>query len=154
MTFSKREKSIYIELIVDIIAAGFYFSFLFSLSTPIDNPLEALGGTLLKITVASIIATIILHTFIIGADPVEAEDERDKAIKHRSTQLGYYALFTLNVIIIGSIFIDTFLEIPGSQPRFVALDTPFMIANAIVFALIAAGLVKGVSQLVLYRRGF
>lgn len=138
---SFHEKSIWITLIVTLAVFGFYFAQAITVFTNPELPDENLIGLFIVVVVFVIILQIILQSILAIIHRKEAEkdgDERDKLIELKATQTSYF------VLVFG--IWTTCISI-------LAIHSPLIIANMILFFFIAAETIGYIKQIYHYRRG-
>jgi hypothetical protein len=138
---SFEEKSTWINLIVNGLIFGGYFTFAFGVLTGGETPETALIPAFISTMILVILVHIFLHTLLALIFWKEAEqggDERDHLIDLKATRIAYYILVVGIFSLGGGLFFS---------------PTPFVIANTILFFFILAELASASTKIFLYRRG-
>ncbi len=135
---SFREKTAWISMLSMAAIYGFYFW------SVIHAGPHAGGfrfGGLLETIVALVVVQVVLIVAVAIVSPKDAKaprDERDKLIELRSMRVAYSALAT-------SVALACF---------FAAFDPPILFnANALLFILVTAEILRSACQIIQYRRG-
>ena len=133
MNLSYQEKSIGGSVAALVVVYGTYF---------VDAVLGRGGGVgrLVKTVVLLVAIEVVYHIVIAILDRPEAQDERDRMIGAVAHRNGYVALAGGVALLMCYAVLSPAL-------------TPFVLAQAMLAALVAAEVVKGVTQLYLYRAG-
>jgi hypothetical protein len=134
---SFREKSSWISLVSILAIYGAYFWSLVRSGSPAGT---SFGGLLMTIVAIAVVQTVLTVGVAVAA-PREAQappDEREKLIDLKATRFAYAALA-------GSVACACFFG--GFNPPIV------FNANALLFILVAAEILRSGSQIVQYRRG-
>lgn len=151
-SISNREMNIWSELIIDLIGMFIYINFLVTLSGNDNQSLYDLGKVVTKIIAISIVLGIVAHIVINGKNNQEPMDERDLLIDGRAAKAGYYTLIVLNIFILWQVAVsDRIMDFFG-RPNTLSISNPFEIGNAILICIIASGLLKACTKIVLYRK--
>ncbi|MCP5380772.1 MAG: hypothetical protein H6912_00250 [Kordiimonadaceae bacterium] len=162
MDLSNREKEIWIELIVSVAVAIYYFKAAYIAGGFNDIANAALAKVAVNAILMSIISTIILG-FLFNKKNNEAKDERDIAIEARANSYAYYGLCIFISIIIAQIMIDAGIGYFESQ-RPAGEDIGYfehdhimvnlaLVMHLMLMAMIAAGAIKSITQIYLYHQG-
>jgi uncharacterized membrane protein YciS (DUF1049 family) len=150
MDLSFQEKSVFGSLGITILLFGSYFiEVMQALTSDSPNSLDNLPSTLVGYIIAIVIVEAIYHIAIAMGSKNEEEDERDKLISARATQISYYVLAAGSIGIVGHILI--LVTIGESFSKFQL--HPIYLANLIFFAFIISEVVGFAMQLYYYRRG-
>lgn len=138
---SFQEKSNLAVLAAVSLVFGGYFGLVLPVMAVngVTPPAAMVGGVLAVMTVALIVLLVVAHILIAALAPKEAgrEDERDRVIEMRSDARASYVLAAGVFAAMAMLW----LEMP-----------PFWVANALLGALTASEIVKGVLRAVAYRR--
>ena len=137
---SFREKSAWISFVVILIVSGVYF---WNASRILGGQIEPRLG--LHVSVA-LLATFVLleavmHLIVAAKSPREAlaaRDEREQAIQMRATRRAFH------VAVVGALVAVSMLHVS---------DSPWVMGQVVLLAVVLAGLVNYGSQIVLFRRG-
>ncbi|GEM_PF-599699 len=151
MDISNREKEIWIELVISLLVAIYYFKHAFSNGGFSDMFNPELGKVVINAILFSIFATIALTIFFNTKDDVK-KDERYYAIDAKANSCAYYSFCLLCVGIIVQTFIS---EKVGyfSDAHLLNINLSSVL-HLILLSLIISGTVKSVTQLFFYRRGY
>jgi hypothetical protein len=135
-----KERSTWIELVV---AAGVFLWYLTVIAgrvrgTPVAD--VAFQGPLIRATVISIVATIVLHILyaILAGSRDTQEDQRDRQVARYGDWVGLWPL----VLGAGAALVLAMLEVDH-----------FWVANAIYVGFVVSSLTNSVSRLLAYQRG-
>ncbi len=160
MDLSNREKEIVIELIVSIAVAAYYFQAAYIAGGFTDLANMALGKVVINAILLSIASTIIL-SLVFNKKDNEAKDERDIAIEAKANSYAYYAMCVFISIIIGQIMISagigyfesknpTIEDFGYFEQRHIEMNLA-LVMHLMLMAMIAAGVIKSVTQIYHYR---
>ena len=141
---SFREKSAWISLASLLIAFGIYF-WDFARILAGHEPLAPMVPLFFSLLAALIIAEVVLHLLIAFRSPKDArtpKDERERLIELKATRIAFF------VLLAGALLSIWTMHLRLEDPR----DGTWLMAHCVLFSLVAAGLVKFGSQIVLYRR--
>ncbi len=162
MDLSNREKEIWIELIVSVAVAVYYFKAAYIAGGFTDLANVALGKVVLNAILLTIASTIILSIVFKKKDN-EVKDERDIAIEAKANSYAYYGLCIFISIIIAQIMIDAGIGYfeskrpPGEDIGYFEHDHIMvnlaLVMHLMLMAMIAAGAIKSITQIYLYRQG-
>lgn len=150
-----REKAAWISLAVTLVVWGGYFAVVWSeIAGGRPNGaliLERFMGAVVFSVVASIVTAIVLALVSGGAADAPA-DERERLIALKSTDVAYNVL-SLGVVVVAltapAVALGGLNLFPGDP----AADTALIAANGVLFALIAAEVVRGGLTIARYRLG-
>jgi hypothetical protein len=138
MNLSYREKSIWGSLITTLVVYGYYFAGVFGRSRPTEINRAALAQ--LGLAVVFIVAMeIVYHIVIAITSRVDPKDERDIQIEGKAYRNAYFLLVAGLFMLLGVIVLVGMTE--------------FLTVNLMLFSVVAAELLKSLTQLFLYRRG-
>ncbi|MCC3861126.1 hypothetical protein [Pseudemcibacter aquimaris] len=151
MDLSNREKEIWIELIVSIAVAIYYFTHAFNLGGFNNLTDPGLGKVVVNAILISIASTIILN-IVFAKKNTEAKDERDIAIEAKANSFAYYSLCVFCTLIIGQVMITEGIGY-FSQTHPVPVNAA-SIMHYLLIAIILSGTVKSSIQIFRYRRGY
>lgn len=152
MGFSIRERKIWIEMVVDLVVAVYYFTSVYQLSGWDEITGDEMGRIIRNSIAFAILGSIILNVAFIRSGKDEGKDERDYIIDARSNAFAYYTLFILCCMFIGHIMLvegAEFFFSWQSEP----LSNPF-IMHLIALSLLASSFIKATVQIISYRRGY
>jgi len=140
MDLSYQEKSILGSLLAVTVVYGLYFAgVLRDMGRPDFDGASFPLGRLVGAVVAIVIIEIVYHIILAVESKPEPRDERDILISGKAYRNAYFALAT-----------GAFLVMTG-----VVLSLrPFLTANLVLLFMVVAELVKFLTQLFYYRRGF
>ena len=150
MDFSYQEKSILGSLVAVSVVYGFYFA---GVVRDMGRP-EFDGGNVerLAFTVVAIVAIeVVYHVILALESKAEAKDERDLLIECKAYKNAYFLLATGAFLVIGSVIMAN-LRYTVAPTRIIV--TPFLTVNLVLFFMVLAEVVKFVTQLFYYRKGF
>lgn len=151
MDISNREKEIWIELVISLLVAIYYFKHALSTGGFSDMMTPELGRVVINAILFSIIATIVLTIFFNIKDNVK-KDERDYAIDAKANSYAYYSLCIFCMGIISQTLISERIGyFANSQILNINLST---VLHLLLLSLIVSGIIKSVTQLFFYRRGY
>lgn len=138
--FSFQEKSTLTVLLAFVVIYGWYFATVIEEATRVGVTAVGYQGLLLGMVIVFVLIVTIAHIVIAVADPKGADqtDERDRVINRTGEYLGGYALGAGTLVALGLAMIEA--------PHFV-------IAHAILGALVLSEIVSGTAKLFMYRRG-
>ena len=149
MDLSYQEKSILGSLIAMIAVYGYYFSSVVRHADRSEFDAGSLGRLMLAV-IAIIVIEIVYHILLAIESKVEPKDERDILIECKAYRNAYFLL------VVGAGLVITWVIVAGlirdAAPTQLIL-TPFITVNLVLFAMVAAELVKFLTQLFYYRRG-
>lgn len=140
---SFQEKSAWIMLALVALVYGWYFAVVFDVAASQEAVVRdiAYRGMMLVTVVVLTVSAAVSHIVIAVASPREADktDERDKEINRHGEYIGGFVLGVGALVALGLAMFEV---------------DHFWIANAILAGLVLSELVSGVTNIVLYRRGF
>lgn len=161
MDLSNREKEIWIELIVSVAVAVYYFKAAYIAGGFTDIANAALGKVVLNAILLTIASTITL-SIVFNKKDNEAKDERDVVIESKANSYAYYGLCIFIAIIIGQIMISAGIGyFEGANPSsddigyfdHTHIDVNIsLVMHLLLIALITAGAIKSITQIYLYRQ--
>ncbi|GMG86558.1 hypothetical protein [Biformimicrobium ophioploci] len=147
-----REKNIWAELLVTLLAAAYYVELL--AAAPVSGPEDLatyirglIGLVVMIVIVASVLATVIALT-----SEAELRDERDYRIDAIANRVAYYLLIACIIGVCVLLFSNAtpVAALLGKADGMVAGTT---VANVLILALLIASVARALVQLYLYRRG-
>jgi hypothetical protein len=156
---SFKEKSILGTLLLVLWVAAAYFTKVIHMLGSGDVDIVVLGKLAVSLIIFFIVLEIAFHSLIAVWSPKEAleiEDERDRLIELKGERVGGLLLGIGVAFTIGHIALHgVFGERTSSYPEVARFfdDSPFVIANLLLFWLTVSEVGKYVIQLVYYRRG-
>jgi hypothetical protein len=139
MEMSFREKSAWISVVLILVVFGPYF---WLVGRSLAGAGHVHGGTQFALILLFVVLEIVLHVAIAAQSPRDArapKDEREHLIDLKATSSAFYVLFGGALL---SIFTMHFRVNVWTLSQFV------------LFSIVVAELVKFISQIVLFRRGF
>jgi hypothetical protein len=150
MDLSYQEKSILGSLLATVVVYGYYF--VGALRSIGEGDLSSVHlGRLIFAVVAIIAIQIVYHIVLSVEGGVERKDERDILIECKAYRNGYFSLATGAFLVIGCVIMAALAGDPAGTRITV---TPFLIVNLVLLFMVLAELVKLLTQLFYYRRGF
>jgi len=150
MDLSNREKEIWIELVVSVVVAIYYFTNAYKAGGLIDIVNAELGKVVVNAILISIASTIIL-SIVFNKRNLEAKDERDIAIESKANSYAYYGLCVFITIIIGHIMISEGIGYFDNANPVILSSSAIM--HLLLISLITVGAIKSVTQIIHYRCG-
>ena len=150
MDLSYQEKGILGSLVAMVAVYGYYFA---SVLRDTSHP-EFGGGSLARLVfavVVIIVIEIVYHIVLALESKPEPKDERDILIECKAYRNAYFLLASGAFLVIGSVIMASLMR-DATPTRIVA--TPFLIVNLVLFFMVLAELMKFLTQLFYYRRGF
>tara|TARA_R110002096_G_scaffold416576_2_gene619236 strand:- start:49464 stop:49919 length:456 start_codon:yes stop_codon:yes gene_type:complete len=150
MDLSNREKEIWIELVVSMAVAIYYFTNAYNAGALFNIVNAELGKVVVNAIILSITSTIVL-SIVFKQKSTEAKDERDIAIESKANSYSYYGLCVFITIIIGHIMISEGIGYFDNETP-VSLDSS-AIMHLLLVSMIVAGAIKSVTQIIHYRYG-
>ncbi|GGW74613.1 hypothetical protein [Alteromonas halophila] len=154
MSFSYREKSVWVSLLATLIVAGYFYNDVIRFLAP-DGQAEAASVAMLLLQVAGAMTVIeiVLHALLAmknqeGAN--DAEDEREKQYRLKANELGYWVL-SVGVVacVIQQLIVQQLIDIdPNAYEGY--LQGPIELKLIVIFWL--SEVVRFVTQLYFYRR--
>ncbi len=147
---SYQEKSIAGSLVATLVVYGYYFA---GVLRNIGEPeFAAKGlGRLMLMVIAIIVIQIVYHIVLALESKPEPKDERDILIEAKAYRNGYFALATGAFLVI-AVVIAAGLAREAAPTRIIV--TPFLVVNLVLLFMVLAEVVKLVTQLLYYRKGF
>ena len=139
MSLSYREKSILGSLAAILVGYGYYYATVFRGS----RPPEFNGGSvalLISAVFVIVVIEVVSQIVIALASRVEPKDERDIQIERRAYRNAYILLVAGLFLWMGTVVL-------------IGL-TPYMSVNLVLFSVVVSEIVKLLTQLFFYRRGF
>ncbi len=135
-----KERSTWIELAVTMGASVWYLVAIAERAQVVPLAEVAFQGPMIRATVISIVASIVLHILygIVAGHRDTQEDQRDRQVSRFGDWVGLFPLATGA----GAALILAMLEVDH-----------FWVANAIYGGFVASSLTNSLSRLVAYRRG-
>ncbi len=150
MDMSYQEKSIIGSLIAMLVVYGYYFAAVLR-----DAGRPEFAGTGLGRLILAVIAIIVIqivYQIVLALDSKpEPKDERDILIESKAYRNGYFALATGAFLVIGAVIAAGLAS--GPAPTRIIV-TPFLVVNLVLLFMVLAEVVKLVTQLLYYRKGF
>ena len=151
---SYKEKSIWVSMLITSYILYYYLTGIYDLS--VNNLIsdEAQMSLIRSAIILVIILEIISQTIIAIIDHKQADqkdDERDRNINLIASKNAYVVLI---VGIVSAIFHAQILEFTSINIGFSGLSNGFNLLNIIIGSFLAAEIIKYISQLYYYRRGF
>ena len=149
MDLSYQEKSILGSLLALIVAYGFYFGAMLRHLGERGAESDSLGRLVLAVIVIIVIETVYNIVLALESKP-QPRDERDVLIASKAYRNAYFFLYfgagTIMTCALGLAAID------GATPMRITV-TPFLILNTVLLFMVAAEMVKFLTQLFYYRQG-
>lgn len=148
---SNREKSIWAEILLDVVIALYFFPRVFAMEGGVGANAGEMGGIIGVVIVIAIVGSAIIYG-LFGVGKVEAEDERDYQIDAKAHRLGYWAVVSTISFLIGHMVLnEATKEIFGFQYE---VMTPGQIVVYMLLSLTISAFVKDSAKLFYYRRGY
>jgi len=150
MDLSYQEKSILGSLLAMVVVYGYYFANVFHHV----RQSEFSGGSIgrLIFTVVAIIAIeIIYHIVLAIEEKPGGKDERDILIEGKAYRNAYFLIAVGANLVIAYVIVASLV---GDAAPTRIVTTPFFLVNLILFFLVLAELMKFLTQLLYYRKGF
>jgi hypothetical protein len=148
MDLSYQEKSILGSVLALVVAYGFYFRSLLRHLGERGSEGDGLGRLVIAVIVIIVIETVYNIVLALESKP-QPKDERDAMIASKAYRNGYFFLYfgagTIMTCALG-------LEIVSNTPLRIRV-TPFLILNTVLAVMVAAEMVKFLTQLFYYRQG-
>lgn len=150
---SVREKHLWVEVIVDIVVAVYYFPKLFGLFILGDEALTGppMFNLIIQTVGLAIILAGIIGVILLRQEKTAPKDEREKQFYARANLIAYRVLLICICGLMGQIVMSEIFA--GGRQSFLVL-TPVIIANLLMIAIILAEMSKSVMRLFYYRRGY
>ena len=151
---SFREKMAWVSIAVTLAVWGFYF---FEFSQLVSGG-RATAGDLMELFVGCVVLTIVVEIVLaiaVAATSAKAAnspaDERERLIELRATRIAYA------ILSVGVVFVALASPVAALGGPHVLKDPTedvvLITANGVLFALIAAELVRSAAQVIGFRRG-
>jgi hypothetical protein len=141
MDMSYQEWSIMGSLAAMLVVYGYYFAAVLRHV----GQLEFALGRLIFAVIAIVVIEIVYHIVLALETHPEPKDERDVVIEAKAYRNAYFAYSTGAFLVISAV-------IAAGLAR-VAI-TPFLVVNLVLLFMVLAEVVKLVTQLLYYRKGF
>ena len=153
--FSTREKNLWSELLVDMVAGLYYYPKMFRM---IHAGGEAVSGAamtnlIIETIIVAIFTGIIVASFLHTQKSPEQTDERDQIFKARGNTVGYFALIACVVFIISYVVVYELMPAWAGTDEFFQ-NSSVVLANLLLVSLFISSVAKTVVQLLSYRRGY
>lgn len=144
MDLSYQEKSIAGSLIAMLVVYSYYFAAVLRNIGQSQFAGDALGRLIVAV-VAIIVIEIVYHILLAMESKPERKDERDILIESKAYRNGYFAYGT------GAFLVMSLVIVAGLAHT---LLTPFLVVNLVLLFMVLAEVVKFVTQLLYYHKGF
>lgn len=141
MDMSYQEKSIAGSLLAMLVVYGYYFAAVLRHSGQVGFAV----GRLIFTVIAIIVIEIAYHIALALQSRPEPKDERDILIESKAYRNAYFAYGT------GAFLVISVVIAAGLAGNLV---TPFLLVNLVLLFMVLAEVVKFVTQLLYYRKGF
>jgi hypothetical protein len=150
MDLSYQEKSIAGSLMVMLLVYGYYFA---GVLHHVGEPQFGASGLarLIWAVIAIVVIQIVYQIALALESHPEPKDERDVLIESKAYRNGYFAYGTGAFLVIAMV-IAAGLMGDAAPTRIVV--TPFLVVNLVLLFMVLAEVVKLVTQLLYYRKGF
>lgn len=149
-TLSRREVSIWANLALTVLLYGVFFT---ATATGAVRGGDQIG-LLIAIVVAQVVALIAFEILLAIRAGADRPDERDAAIDLRSYRYAYWVLaFGIAWITIVYVAWAGVATVPDAAAAGLKPPSVPLVGNAVLLCFVAAEIVKGATQLILYRRG-
>jgi hypothetical protein len=153
--FSIREKNLWIEFLVDIGVALYYWPKAFALMRAGDALVRGVGmvDLIINTVMLAIFIGVVLSVFVHTQQKPEPMDERDYLIAARSSVWSGRVLVACIVLIMGYAVIQ---ELGGAviAGRALLTLTPLLIAHLLLVALMLSSMTASLLKLYFYRLGY
>jgi len=150
MDMSYQEKSIVGSLLAMLLVYGYYFAAVLRNVGQPEFAASGLGRLILAV-IAIIVIQVVYQIVLALESKPEPKDERDILIEAKAYRNGYFAFATGAFLVIG-VVIAAGLARDATPTRIIV--TPFLLVNLVLLFMVLAEVVKLVTQLLYYRRGF
>jgi hypothetical protein len=142
MDLSYQEKSILGSLLAMVVIYGYYFT---NALRHIGDPDFESGtlGRLIFTVIALVVIQIVYQILLAIEDRVEPKDERDILIECKAYRNAYVLLVSGAVLVIAFVIFFSRITL-----------TSYLTVNLLLLAMVAGELMKQLTQLFYYRRGF
>ena len=152
--FSTREKNLWSELLVDLVAGAYYYPKMIAMilaAAPLTG--AAMANLITNTVLVAIFAGVIVSVFLHTQKKPEREDERDLLFRARGNTVGYLVLALCVALVMGQVVVFEMM------PSFTRSVAPFelsglVIAHLLLVSLFLSSVAKSVVQLFFYRRGY
>jgi hypothetical protein len=150
MDMSYQEKSIAGSLLAMLVVYGYYLA---AVLHHMGEPTFAAAGLgrLIWAVIAIIVIQIVYQIALAVGDHPEPKDERDVLIEAKAYRNGYFAYGTGAFLVIGIVIAAGLAS--AAAPTHITV-TPFLLVNLVLLFMVLAEVVKLVTQLLYYRKGF
>ncbi len=150
MDMSYQEKSILGSLLAMVIVYGYYFA---GVLRRLGHPEFDAGsvGRLIVAIIAIIVISIVYNIVLALESKPEPKDERDILIDSKAYRNAYFAFATGAFLVMGCVI--TAVLVRDAAPTRIII-TPFLTVNLLLLFMVIAELVKYLTQLFYYRKGF
>lgn len=150
---SIREKNLWVELLVDVVVALYYYPKMFLLITAGNAALtgERMTNLIISTVGLAIFVSVALAALLHEKTTPEPKDERDLLIDSRGSALFGRTMLACVLVIMGMIVMQEMTL--GRQTGWLITMTPLVIAHLLLFTLMISSTASSVLKLVLYRRG-
>lgn len=151
---STREKNLWVELLVDVIVALYYYPKMFLLITAGDVALtgERMTNLIISTVMLAIFVSVALAALLHDRKEPEPRDERDLIIDNRGSVL-FGRLLLACVLAIMAMIVTQQMSI-GRRVDWLIELSPLVIGHLLLFTLMISSTASSALKLVLYRRGF
>ncbi len=152
---SYKERSIWVSLAITLYIWFNYFSTIYWSAKDNSLTIENMQSALLTVVIMTIVLEILHHIVIAIIDNKNAnydEDERDKLISLKGSQIAYYILSFTTIIAVVHLLL--FPVINKGLVNLLNLPNEYILMNIIIFGALLAETAKFSTQLFFYRRGF
>ena len=139
MDLSYEEKSILGSLLAVAVVFGYYFaSVLRDMNRPDFNGASLPLGRLVLAVIVIVVIEIVYHILVALGSKPEPKDERDNLIACKAYRNAYFLLAAGIFFVMSAVMLEV---------------KPFLTVNLVLFVMVAAELMKFLTQLFYYRRG-
>ncbi|VAW01015.1 hypothetical protein MNBD_ALPHA01-2456 [hydrothermal vent metagenome] len=150
-TISNREKTIWANVLLDVIIALYFFPKIFAMEGGIGANAGEMPSIIGVVIVMAIVGSLIID-WLLDVDKAEQKDERDYLFDARSYFAGFVAMFFLVSFLIGHLILNE-ITMKIFNFQYEAL-TSTQIVTYLLLLLMMAAFVKDVVKLFYYRRGY
>lgn len=155
IVMSYKERSIWVSLAITIYIWFNYFSTLYWSAKDGSLTMSSMQSALLSVVIMTIVLEILHHIVIAIIDNKNAnydEDERDKLIALKGSNVAYYILSFTTIAAV--IHLLLFPVIDRGLVNMLDLPKEYILINIIIFGALLAEIAKFSTQIFFYRRGF
>ncbi|WND01788.1 hypothetical protein QGN29_09505 [Temperatibacter marinus] len=154
-TLSPREKNLWVNIIIDVIALTWFAYFLATTPATVEAYKTELFSFVAGVALVSIVIASTLGLIFSKAHELEDMDERDELIALKGMKVGYYVLGGLMIYLIGAAYLDAFTALVDGEAVYKGVRfSPLVIGNVLLVVITLSTLAKDVASLIYYRKEF